>query len=74
VEVWKKEEVIQTDTFHLTGIGFREPYTQNITNSYKGDSLTVHFNSIRSFGLNFCYSYDEPTISGNPNDKWFCKD
>lgn len=74
VEVWKKDEVVKTDTFHITSIGFREPHTQNITNSYKGDSLTVHIGSIRSFGLNFCYSYDKPTISGNPNDKWFCKD
>jgi len=74
VNVWDNGEVSKVDTFRLTNIGSRDPYTQNIPNTYKGDSLTVHFYSIRSFGLNFCYSYDEPTISGNPNDKWFCKD
>lgn len=74
VNVWENGEVSKVDTFRLSNIGYRDPYTQTIPNTYKGDSLTVHFYSIRSFGLNFCYSYDEPTISGNPNDKWFCKD
>lgn len=74
LNVWQDGEVNVQDTFRLTGIGYREPFTMNISNSYKGDSLTVHFYSIRSLGLNFCYTYEEPAISGNPNDKWFCKD
>lgn len=74
LNVWRNGEVSKQDTFRLTGIGYREPFTMNIPNTYKGDSLTVNFYSIRSFGLNFCYSYEQPNISGNPNDKWFCKD
>lgn len=75
INVWKDGVVKTQDTFRLQQIGYRgEPYTQTISNTYKGDSLTIHFQSVRSFGLNFCYSYEEPTISGNPNDKWFCKD
>jgi hypothetical protein len=75
INVWKNGVVKTQDTFRLQQIGYRgEPYTQTIPNTYKGDSLTIHFQSVRSFGLNFCYSYEEPTISGNPNDKWFCKD
>jgi hypothetical protein len=75
INVWKDGAMKTQDTFRLQHIGYRgEPYTQTISNTYKGDSLTIHFQSIRSFGLNFCYSYEKPTISGNPNDKWFCKD
>lgn len=73
--VWRDGSTKTQDTFRLEQIDHRgDPYTLNIHNTYKGDSLTIQFRTIRSFGLNFCYSYEEPTISGNPNDKWFCKD
>jgi hypothetical protein len=74
VTVWKNGSAQTQDSYRITGIGLREPANLPIPNTYKGDSLTIHFKSLRSFGLNFCYTYDQPTISGNPNDKWFCKD
>jgi hypothetical protein len=75
LQVWQSGSPKIQDTFRLEQIDHRgDAYTLNISNTYKGDSLTIRFSSIRSFGLNFCYSYEEPTISGNPNDKWFCKD
>lgn len=74
LKVWKFHETIKTDTFHFKAIGFIAPSIRYTGQEYQGDSLSVNFYTIRSLGLNFCYSYERPVISGNPNDKWFCKD
>lgn len=74
LKVWKFHEVIKTDTFHFKAISYTAPSIRYTGQEYQGDSLSVNFRTIRSLGLNFCYSYERPAHSGNPNDKWFCKD
>jgi hypothetical protein len=74
LKVWKFHEIIRTDTFHFKSIGYTAPSIRYTGQEYQGDSLSVNFHTIRSLDLNFCYSYERPALSGNPNDKWFCKD
>jgi hypothetical protein len=74
LKVWKLHQNIRTDTFHFAAVSYVGPSVKYTVKQYEGDSLSVNFQKIRSYGLNFCYSYGLPSVSGNPNDKWFCKD
>lgn len=74
VKVWRLHQNVLTDTFHFAAVRHAIPAVKDTGKEYQGDSISLNFQKIRSYGLNFCYTYDLPSVSGNPNDKWFCKD
>ncbi len=78
LNTWKKVSagnyvLNNKDTFRLTNIGYISPVKLKIENSYKADSISVSFSSLRSKAFNFCYSAEKESNYGNNNDKWYCK-
>lgn len=71
--VWKKDGTTVTDTVHFSNIGYAFPATRKLEEGYRGDSISISFNAIRSKAFNFCYSSDKKSNYGNYNDRWFCK-
>jgi hypothetical protein len=79
LNTWKKVSsgsfaVNSTDTFRFSNIGYVLPVKRKIADSYKGDSISVSFFSMRSKGFNFCYSSEKQSNYGNINDRWYCKE
>lgn len=78
LNVWKKDggnlKIEQTDTVQFSNIGYVLPEKRELNDSYRGDSLSVSFFSIRARSFNFCYAADKTSNYGNMNDRWFCKD
>lgn len=72
--IWKNNKVSTTDTFLFKNIGYAAIAKRNIANSYRGDSISVSFQSIRSKVFNFCYSDDKKSNYGNLNDRWYCRE
>jgi hypothetical protein len=78
LNIWKKNEpdsyrVNSSDTFRFANIGYVLPVKRKLKDSYKGDSLSVSFFSIKSKVFNFCYSSEKQSNYGNNNDRWYCK-
>lgn len=71
--VWKNNEVSATDTFRLNNISYAAAAKRTIDNVYRGDSVSVSFQSIKAKAFNFCYSADKKSNYGNAADKWYCK-
>jgi hypothetical protein len=71
---WKNNEINSSDTFHFNNVGYAMAARRKIKNSYRGDSLSVSFQSIRAKVFNFCYSADKKSNYGNNNDRWFCRE
>ncbi|HSU29521.1 MAG TPA: hypothetical protein VLJ68_14135 [Chitinophagaceae bacterium] len=71
---WKNHEVNKEDTFHLNNISYAAAMKRKVKGSYRGDSLTVLFQSITGKAFNFCYSADKQSNYGNNNDRWFCRE
>ena len=74
LDVWKNSEVSSSDTIHFTNISYAAPAQRKIETTYRGDSISVSFISIRSRVFNFCYSSDKRSNYGNYNDRWFCRE
>lgn len=74
IEVWKNNEMVESDSVHFDNITYEAIAERNVNTSYRGDSISVAFNSIRSKAFNFCYSADKKSNYGNLNDRWFCRD
>lgn len=79
IKVWKKEgpdhfTVNSTDTFRFFKIGYVMPVKRKIQSSFRGDSISLFFSSIKSKAFNFCYSAEKQSNYGNLNDRWYCKD
>ena len=77
--VWKKNEadgyrMSSTDTFNFSNISYAVAVKRKEGNIYRGDSLSVSFQSIRSKVFNFCYSDDKKSNYGNDNDRWFFRE
>jgi hypothetical protein len=77
--VWKNNEadgyrVSSTDTFHFNNISYAVAAKRKVDNIYRGDSISVSFQSIRAKVFNFCYSADKKSNYGNNNDRWFCRE
>jgi len=71
--VWKNSEAGSRDTLRFANISYAAPAKRKIKGVFKGDSISVSFNSIRSKSFNFCYSSEKKSNYGNYNDRWFCK-
>lgn len=74
LEEWTSGSISKRDTFHLNYIGYQSPIIRTIPNKYKGDSLSVSFQSIKSKSFNFCYSAIKQSNYGSTSDRWFCRD
>src|SRR5574338_345398 len=69
VNTWKKVSadsfaVNSSDTFRFSNIGYVLPAKRKIGDSYKGDSISVFFLSMRSKVFNFCYSSEKESKYG----------
>ena len=77
--VWKNNEpdgyrVSSADTFHFSNISYAAVAKRKLDNIYRGDSLSVSFQSIKAKVFNFCYSDDKKSNYGNGGDRWFCRE
>jgi len=72
--VWKNNEISSADTFHFSNISYAAAVKRKLDNIYRGDSLSVSFQSIKAKVFNFCYSADKKSNYGNSADRWFCKE
>lgn len=72
--VWNNGKETLADTIQFHNIRYDKVLMRKLASSYKGDSLSVSFRSIRSKAFNFCYSAEIKNTSGNYNDRWFCRD
>jgi hypothetical protein len=73
LSVWKNEKIFHTDTLQFENILYNKLSKRILDVRYKGDSIAVSFESIKAKAFNFCYASSTKNISGNENDKWFCK-
>jgi len=74
LSVWKDNKVSVTDTFRFTNIRYDKLLTRRLDEMYRGDSISLSFESIKAKAFNFCYSATVKNNSGNYNDRWFCRD
>jgi hypothetical protein len=74
VTVWTKNQISKTDTFHFDKVGYAQPLKRTIGNIYKGDSLSVSFQSLKASSFNFCYTAGRKSNYGSSNDRWYCRD
>ena len=72
--VWNDQKVSTTDTFHFRAIRYDKLSKRELEHRYKGDSISVSFESVRAKAFNFCYSAATKNNSGNYNDRWFCRE
>lgn len=71
--VWKNGRSVHSELINFNKVNYTEPGRKEIAGSYVGDSVSLHFRSIRSKAFNFCYSYDKQSNYGNLSDRWFCR-
>ena len=72
LSVWKNKKISLTDTLHFNGIRYDKLSKRELDYRYKGDSISVSFESIKAKSFNFCYAATTKNNSGNYNDRWFC--
>jgi hypothetical protein len=74
LSVWKNEKISVSDTLRFSNIGYDKLLSRVWDAVYRGDSISVSFESIRTKAFNFCYSAAVKNNSGNYNDRWFCRE
>ena len=72
--IWKDNAVSSTDTFHFSNISYAVAPKRMLENDYRGDSISISFQTIKAKAFNFCYSDDKKSNYGNAADRWFCRD
>ena len=72
--VWKDDKVNTKDTFRFSNIRYDKLLTRHLSDTYRGDSISLSFESITAKAFNFCYSAAIKNNSGNYNDRWFCRE
>lgn len=72
--LWKNNKVSTTDTLRFTNIRYDKLLIRQLDATYRGDSISVSFESIKAKAFNFCYSAATKNNSGNYNDRWFCRE
>jgi hypothetical protein len=76
LNTWKKADstgysISKTDTVQFSNISYVLPVKRKIDDTYRGDSISVSFFSIKAKSFNFYYSADKQSNYGNMNDRWF---
>ena len=74
LSVWKNGKTSSTDTLKFNNIRYDKLSARQLSDTYRGDSIDVSFESIRAKAFNFCYSAKVINNSGNYNDRWFCRE
>lgn len=74
LSIWKNNKLHAFDTLRFNDIRYDKLLTRALDAVYRGDSLSVSFESIRAKAFNFCYSSAVKNNSGNYNDRWFCRE
>jgi hypothetical protein len=74
LNVWKNGRTSTTDTLRFNNIRYDQLSARQLRDTFRGDSITVFFESIRAKAFNFCYSANVKNNSGNYNDRWFCRE
>lgn len=72
LSVWKNNKVSLTDTVLFGSIKYDKLSKRELDYRYRGDSISVAFESIKAKAFNFCYTAATKNNSGNYNDRWFC--
>ncbi len=73
LSVWKNKKISHMDTLRFENILYNKLSKRGLDVRYKGDSIAVSFESINAKAFNFCYASSVKNISGNVNDRWFCR-
>jgi|CXWL01.1.fsa_nt_gi hypothetical protein len=74
LSVWKNKRISLIDTLGFNNIRYDKLLKRELNYRYKGDSISLSFESIRAKAFNFCYSAATKNNSGNYNDRWFCRE
>ncbi|MEO7983885.1 MAG: hypothetical protein ABI688_07375 [Bacteroidota bacterium] len=74
LSVWKNNKISQTDTLRFGIIRYDKLSNRQSGGVFRGDSISVSFETIRAKAFNFCYSAVIKNNSGNYNDRWFCRE
>ncbi|MDP4261494.1 MAG: hypothetical protein Q8941_03075 [Bacteroidota bacterium] len=73
LNTWKNG-MAAAQSFQFMNIGYASPAKKKIEGTFRGDSITVSFSSIKAKAFNFCYSSDKKSNYGNYNDRWYCRE
>jgi hypothetical protein len=71
--LWKGNKVHTMDTIQFNSIGYDKVQRRKFEKAFRGDSISISFESIKAKAFNFCYSAGIKNNSGNYNDRWFCR-
>jgi hypothetical protein len=71
---WKNGQLETTDTIQFNSISYALAAGRKLSQIYKGDSLSIAFEYIKSKAFNFCYSADKKNSFGSSADRWFCRE
>ena len=74
LNVWKDKKITLSDTLRFSNIRYDKIARRQLDYRYRGDSLSVSFESIRSKSFNFCYNASTKNNPGDYNDRWFCRE
>ena len=74
IETWKNGKPVLADTLSFKNIRYDKVRVRTLQKTYRADSLSLSFLQIRAKAFNFCYLASSSSQSGNPNDRWFCRD
>jgi len=72
--VWKNGRSQQSDTLQFKNVSYALAAQRQLNGIFKGDSLSVSFQSIKAKSFNFCYSLDKKSNYGSVSDKWYCRE
>lgn len=72
--VWKNKKISLTDTLQFSNIRYDKLAKRELKDRYRGDSISVAFESIRAKAFNFCYAASTKNDPGEYNDRWFCRE
>lgn len=74
LSVWKNNKISLIDTLRFNNVRYDKVLKRQLADTYRGDSISVSFESIKAKAFNFCYSAAIKNNSGNYNDRWFCRE
>jgi hypothetical protein len=72
--VWNNGERTRTDTLEFSNISYAAPSKKIFQETFRGDSLSLSFETIKAKSFNFCYSADKTSNYGNTADRWYCRE
>lgn len=74
LNVWNDSKLTSTDTIRFNNIGYDKLSKRELAGTFRGDSISISFQTIRARSFNFCYSAKTKNEWGDHYDRWFCKE